>query len=45
MVDFGRSFDGRGVPQNLEAERSVLGALLLHPNSVNEVMHLKAEDF
>ena len=45
MVEFGRAFDGRGVPQNLEAERSVLGALLLHPDTVHEVNYLKPEDF
>ena len=45
MVDFKTSFDGRGVPQNLEAERSVLGALLLHPDAVADVQFLKPEDF
>jgi replicative DNA helicase len=45
MVDFGSSLDGRGVPQNLEAERSVLGALLLHADAVCDVGFLKAEDF
>jgi replicative DNA helicase len=45
MVDFKQTFDGRGVPQNLEAERSVLGALLLHPDAVVDVQFLKDEDF
>ena len=45
MVDFKQTFDGRGVPQNLEAERSVLGALLLHPDAVADVTFLKPEDF
>ena len=45
LAEIGRTFDGRGVPQNLEAERSVLGALLLHADSVSEVNHLKPEDF
>lgn len=45
MVDFNQSFDGRGVPQNLEAERSVLGALLLHSDAVADVTFLKPEDF
>ncbi|MCL4160589.1 UNVERIFIED_CONTAM: hypothetical protein GTU68_017397, partial [Idotea baltica] len=45
MVDFKQNFDGRGVPQNLDAERSVLGALLLHPDAVVDVTFLKPEDF
>jgi replicative DNA helicase len=45
MVDFKQSFDGRGVPQNLDAERSVLGALLLHPDAVVDVTFLKPDDF
>jgi len=45
MVDFKHSFDGRGVPQSLEAERSVLGALLLHSDAVADVTFLKADDF
>lgn len=45
MVDFKKNFDGRGVPQNLDAERSVLGALLLHPDAVVDVTFLKADDF
>ena len=45
MVDFKQTFDGRGVPQNLEAERSVLGALLLHADAVVDVAFLKPEDF
>jgi len=40
------SSDTRGVPSNVEAERSVLGALLLHPDAVGDVSDiLKAEDF
>ena len=45
MVDFHTSFEGRGVPQNIEAERSVLGALLLHADTVCDVQFLRAEDF
>lgn len=45
MVDFKVPFDGRGVPQNLEAERSVLGALLLHADAVCDVGFLKPDDF
>lgn len=46
MVDFSSAPEGRGVPRNVEAERSVLGALLLHADSVVEVSHLlKPEDF
>lgn len=45
MGDFTKTFDGRGVPQNLEAERSVLGALLLHSDAVADVTFLKPEDF
>ncbi|MCK5942714.1 MAG: replicative DNA helicase [Planctomycetes bacterium] len=45
MVDFKQNFDGRGVPQNLDAERSVLGALLLHPDAVVDVTFLKPDDF
>src|SRR5512134_3073315 len=37
--------EGRVIPQNLEAERSVLGALLLHPDAVADVQFLKPEDF
>ncbi len=40
-----RAFTERGVPQNLDAERSVLGALLLHADAMIDVAHLKAEDF
>ncbi|MCA8974988.1 MAG: replicative DNA helicase [Planctomycetes bacterium] len=35
----------RSAPQNLEAERSVLGALLLHPDAVADVTFLRGEDF
>ena len=46
MVDFSSAAEGRGVPRNVEAERSVLGALLLHADSVVEVSSLlKPEDF
>ena len=45
MVDLQQNFDGRGVPQNLDAERSVLGALLLHTDAVVDVTFLKPEDF
>lgn len=49
MVDFSSSSssssDARGVPQNLEAERSVLGALLLHADAVCDVQFLRPEDF
>ena len=45
MVEQGQSLDSRGVPQNLEAERSVLGALLLHADAVADVQFLKPEDF
>jgi replicative DNA helicase len=45
MVDFHTSFESRGVPQNIEAERSVLGALLLHADAVCDVQFLRAEDF
>ena len=45
MVNYKQSFDGRGVPQNLDAERSVLGALLLHPDAVVDVTFLKPDDF
>ncbi len=45
MVDFSQSSEARGVPQNLEAERSVLGALLLHADAVHDVQFLRPEDF
>ncbi len=46
MVDFQPQSENRGVPCNVEAERSVLGALLLHPDSVGDVGQiLRAEDF
>ncbi len=45
MVDFKQTFEGRGVPQSLEAERSVLGALLLHSDAVADVTFLRADDF
>jgi len=37
--------DGKMIPQNLEAERSVLGALLLHADAVADVSFLQPEDF
>ncbi|MBM4059680.1 MAG: replicative DNA helicase, partial [Planctomycetes bacterium] len=45
MGDITKTFDGRGVPQNLEAERSVLGALLLHCDALADVAFLKPDDF
>ncbi len=46
MVDFSYGPEGRGVPRNIDAERSVLGALLLHSTAVADVSGLvKAEDF
>jgi len=46
VVDFEPSADRRGVPSNVEAERAVLGALLLHPDAVGEVSQvLRANDF
>ncbi|GDY03798.1 replicative DNA helicase [Planctomycetota bacterium] len=45
MSDFQASFATRGVPQSLEAERSVLGALLLHADAVGDVQFLQPEDF
>ena len=32
-------------PQNLDAERSVLGAMLLYPEAVSDVQFLRASDF
>src|SRR5262245_7862544 len=45
MVDSSSSSEARGVPQNLEAERSVLGALLLHADAVCDVQFLRPADF
>lgn len=46
MVDFQPSSERRGVPCNIEAERSILGALLLHPDAVGDTSQmLKADDF
>src|SRR5688572_20558356 len=45
MTDLRVSFEGRGVPQHHDAERSVLGALLLHADAVADVQFLKPEDF
>jgi hypothetical protein len=37
---------GRGLPANVEAERSILGAILLDNRAYNEATeHLKPEDF
>ena len=44
MVDF-KQADTRSSPQNLAAARSVLGALLLHPDAVADVTFLRGEDF
>ena len=40
MVDFGTASESRGVPRNLDAERSVLGALLLDSSTVADVAPL-----
>ncbi len=46
MVDFAQASESRGVPRNVEAERSVLGALLLDPGSIADISQsLKSEDF
>jgi replicative DNA helicase len=48
MVDFDASMEGRGVPRNVDAERAVLGALLLHADADTlDQVHgkLRAEDF
>ncbi len=46
MVDAGTAAESRGVPRNVEAERSVLGALLLDSSSFGEISQvLRAEDF
>lgn len=45
MADLLQVSDGRGVPQNLEAERSVLGSLLLHADAVADIGFLRSEDF
>ena len=46
MVDFVQTAQERGVPRNVDAERSVLGALMLHPDSLTDVtLLLKPEDF
>lgn len=47
MVDFGpASEERRGVPRNVDAERSVIGALLLDTSAVADVSQvLSAEDF
>jgi len=44
-VEIPKDVEARGVPQNLDAERSVLGALLLHPDAVADIAFLKPEDF
>ena len=46
MVESSSSSEARGVPQNLEAERSVLGAVLLHNDAFNLAAEvIDAEDF
>jgi replicative DNA helicase len=45
MTDIQATFSARGVPQNLDAERSVLGALLLHADAVCDIQYLKPDDF
>ena len=46
MVDFVQAAQERGVPRNIDAERSVLGALMLHAEAITDVsMVVKAEDF
>lgn len=47
MSDFQlSSSDTRGVPSNVEAERSVLGALLLHPDASADVSEIiQSDDF
>ncbi len=46
MSEAGPSPDTRGVPRNVEAERSVLGSLLLDPASIGDVSQVvKADDF
>ncbi|HLU39793.1 MAG TPA: replicative DNA helicase [Planctomycetota bacterium] len=45
MVDFVQPQE-RGVPRNIDAERSVLGALMLHADALGDVsMVLRPEDF
>lgn len=46
MVDFKSGTESRGVPRSLEAERSVLGSMLLDANSIADVSQkLRPEDF
>ena len=46
MVDFGPAAEERGVPRNVDAERSVIGAILLDAEAIADVSQvLKAEDF
>ena len=46
MVDFNLPGEARAVPRNLEAERSVLGSLLLDAQTVGDVSQiLRADDF
>ncbi len=48
MVDFDASMDGRGVPRNVDAERAVLGALLLHgdADTIDQIHgKLRPDDF
>jgi replicative DNA helicase len=46
VVDYQSSSERRGVPCNIEAERSILGSLFLHSDAVGEVsQQLRAQDF
>ena len=46
MVDFQSPSDRRSVPSNVDAERSVLGALILHPDALGDISQLiKPPDF
>ena len=46
MVDFGPGTELRGKPRNVDAERPVLGSLLLDQSSISDVSQLlEAEDF
>ncbi len=46
VVDFSPTTESRGVPRSVDAERSVLGALLLDPNAIADVSQvLKSGDF
>jgi len=46
VVDFQSPSERRSVPGNVEAERSVLGALLLHPDALGDISQIvKPPDF